>query len=48
VDIPLASRVLLVCDAFDATTTDRPYRKTLPVDAASSELSRNTGVLELN
>jgi len=47
-DIPLASRILLVCDAFDAMTTDRPYRKALPVDAASSELSRNTGVLELN
>ena len=24
-EIPLASRILLVCDAFDAMTTDRPY-----------------------
>ena len=31
-EIPLASRILLVCDAFDAMTTDRPYRAALPVD----------------
>ena len=29
-EIPLASRILLVCDAFDAMTTDRPYRTALP------------------
>ena len=25
-DIPLGSRIVAVCDAFDAMTTDRPYR----------------------
>jgi HD-GYP domain-containing protein (c-di-GMP phosphodiesterase class II) len=40
-EIPLASRILLVCDAFDAMTTDRPYRKALPVDVALGELSRH-------
>jgi HD-GYP domain-containing protein (c-di-GMP phosphodiesterase class II)/sensor domain CHASE-containing protein len=42
-EIPLASRILLVCDAFDAMTTDRPYRAALPVDNALQELSRHAG-----
>ena len=42
-EIPLASRILLVCDAFDAMTTDRPYRAALPTDEALSELSRHAG-----
>jgi HD-GYP domain-containing protein (c-di-GMP phosphodiesterase class II)/HAMP domain-containing protein len=41
--IPLASRILLVCDAFDAMTTDRPYRGALPVESALSELARYAG-----
>src|SRR5204863_9584132 len=28
-EIPLESRIVLVCDAFHAMTTDRPYRKRL-------------------
>ena len=28
-DIPLESRIILVCDAYHAMTTDRPYRKRL-------------------
>ena len=42
-EIPLASRILLVCDAFDAMTTDRPYRAALPTDSALHELSRHAG-----
>jgi len=42
-EIPLASRILLVCDAFDAMTTDRPYRSALPVDEALNELARHAG-----
>ena len=42
-EIPLASRILLVCDAFDAMTTDRPYRSALPIDEALSELARHAG-----
>ena len=41
--IPIASRILLVGDAFDAMTTDRPYRKAMPVEAAVEELKRNAG-----
>ena len=42
-DIPTASRILLVTDAFDAMTTDRPYRKAMPVETAIEELRRNSG-----
>lgn len=42
-DIPVASRMLLVTDAFDAMTNDRPYRKALPVAAAIEELKCNSG-----
>jgi diguanylate cyclase (GGDEF)-like protein/putative nucleotidyltransferase with HDIG domain len=41
--IPLASRILLVADAFDAMTSDRPYRPALPVEAALDQLRRNSG-----
>jgi len=42
-EIPIASRILLVTDAFDAMTTDRPYRKAMPIEAAVEELKRNSG-----
>jgi diguanylate cyclase (GGDEF)-like protein/PAS domain S-box-containing protein len=42
-DIPIASRILLVTDAFDAMTTDRPYRKAMSVEEAIDELRRNRG-----
>jgi len=39
-EIPLGSRVVAVLDAFDAMTSDRPYRKALPMDRAVAELRR--------
>jgi hypothetical protein len=42
-DIPLASRIVLVCDAFHAMTSDRPYRQAMQIEAARLELSRNAG-----
>jgi HD-GYP domain-containing protein (c-di-GMP phosphodiesterase class II) len=42
-EIPLASRVLMVTDAFDAMTSDRPYRKAMPVEQALRELQANAG-----
>ncbi|BET57277.1 HD domain-containing phosphohydrolase [Geobacter sp. 60473] len=39
----LESRILAVADAFDAMTSDRPYRKALPVDLAVQELIDNVG-----
>jgi diguanylate cyclase (GGDEF)-like protein/putative nucleotidyltransferase with HDIG domain len=41
--IPAASRVLLTADAFDAMTSDRPYRQGLPVEAALGELKCHAG-----
>jgi len=42
-DIPLAARIVFVCDAFDAMTSDRPYRQALDVEEALEELQRNAG-----
>ncbi len=41
--IPIGARIVGVCDAFDAMTSDRPYRAALPVDAALEELQKNAG-----
>jgi len=38
---PLASRVITVCDAFDAMVNDRVYREAMPVEDALAELERN-------
>jgi HD-GYP domain-containing protein (c-di-GMP phosphodiesterase class II) len=37
-DIPFGSRILAVADAFDAMTSDRPYRKAKPVKEAMNEI----------
>ena len=42
-EIPLEARILAVCDAFDAMTTERPYRAALPLSAATEELRRCAG-----
>ena len=42
-DIPIVSRITFVCDAFDAMTSDRPYRRSLGVDRARHELEANAG-----
>ncbi len=39
----LESRIIGVADAFDAMTSDRPYRKALTLDVAIAELSENSG-----
>jgi len=42
-EIPLESRIILVADAFEAMTSDRPYRKGCPGEAALAELERHAG-----
>lgn len=37
-DIPVQCRILSIVDAFDAMTSDRPYRKAMPVENALKEL----------
>jgi hypothetical protein len=41
--IPLAARIIFACDAYNAMTTDRPYREALPLGEAIAELSGNAG-----
>ena len=41
--IPLAARIVSACDAYNAMTTDRSYRKALSVDVAVAELRNNAG-----
>jgi len=41
--IPLASRIVLACDAWHALGSDRPYRHALPVADARAELERCAG-----
>lgn len=42
-DIPLPARIVLVADAFDALTSDRPYRSGRHVEAALGELLAHAG-----
>ena len=41
--IPLPSRVILVADTVEAMTSDRPYRKALPIDTVVAELRKYSG-----
>ena len=41
--IPLASRIVSACDAYNAMTTDRSYRKALTAGVAVAELRANSG-----
>jgi ribonuclease P protein subunit RPR2 len=41
--IPMTARIFSVVDAFDAMTTDRPYRGALPMDLALERLSAGAG-----
>ena len=41
--IPVAARIVSACDAFNAMTTDRSYRKALPLEVAIAELHKNSG-----
>ena len=41
--IPIEARIMAVADAFDAMTSNRPYRQALPEEEALVELRRNAG-----
>jgi HD-GYP domain-containing protein (c-di-GMP phosphodiesterase class II) len=41
--IPLGARIILIADTIDAMTTDRPYRKRLPVEVVLAELQKCKG-----
>ena len=42
-DVPLGARILNVSDAFDAMTSDRPYRAAMTAEVAVAELKRCSG-----
>ncbi len=41
--IPLAARIVFVCDAFEAMTSQRPYRRPMDPAAAVAEVRRCAG-----
>jgi response regulator RpfG family c-di-GMP phosphodiesterase len=41
--IPLPSRITLVCDAYHAMVSDRPYRKAMPVAQAREQIAAGAG-----
>lgn len=41
--IPLGARIIMISDTTDAMTTDRPYRKRLPIDTVVAELQKYRG-----
>ena len=41
--IPLPARIVFCCDAYNAMTTTRPYRKAMPMEAALTELREHAG-----
>jgi len=44
-EIPLAARIVAVADAFDALTTQRPYKPAWTVEMACAEIARERGRL---
>lgn len=42
-DIPIEARIIFVCDAFHAMTSDRPYRKRMPDEDAIQQLEAHAG-----
>ncbi len=42
-DIPYLARITAIADAFDAMTSRRSYRDSLPLDVVKEEISKNSG-----
>jgi HD-GYP domain-containing protein (c-di-GMP phosphodiesterase class II) len=42
-EIFLPARIFMMADTFDAMTTDRPYRKAMPIHAALDEVEQHAG-----
>lgn len=42
-EIPLEARIVSVVDAYDAMTSDRPYRKAMPHETALLEIAEESG-----
>jgi diguanylate cyclase (GGDEF)-like protein len=44
-EIPLASRIVCACDAYDAMISDRPYRPAMSAEEALAEIERGAGTI---
>lgn len=44
-EIPLASRILAICDSVDAMKSDRPYRKAISDEICQNEIRKNEGIM---
>jgi diguanylate cyclase (GGDEF)-like protein/putative nucleotidyltransferase with HDIG domain len=42
-DVPIESAIIAVADAYEAMTSDRPYRPALPAERAAEELRQGAG-----
>src|SRR2546422_4156315 len=42
-DIPMGARIIMIADTIDAMTTDRPYRRAMPLSRAIEELETFAG-----
>ena len=42
-EIPIGSKIIVLCDAVDAMLSDRPYRDALPLSAVLEQLETNAG-----
>jgi HD-GYP domain-containing protein (c-di-GMP phosphodiesterase class II) len=42
-EIPLSARIIYVCDAFEAMTSDRPYRPAMSEELAAAEIRAQSG-----
>lgn len=42
-DIPVGGRIIAIVDAFDAVTSDRPYRRALPIEEGVNFLREGAG-----
>lgn len=43
-EIPLISRIVGICDVFDALISERPYKKAWPVSKAFEEIKNKSGI----
>jgi HD-GYP domain-containing protein (c-di-GMP phosphodiesterase class II) len=41
--IPVAARIVFVCDAYHAMTSNRPYRRAMSASAARAEITHEAG-----
>lgn len=43
-EIPYCARIVAIADAYDAMSSDRPYRKALSLEEIKNEFSKNAGI----